>query len=83
MQKRQHATLSDLEDLVDDLVDEVITSLRREHTNFDNNWLPSFEFNLDAPSSFVKFVGVNTILCQDNRMQLYFFSADELELRSK
>mmetsp|Transcript_4071 Transcript_4071/g.4983 ORF Transcript_4071/g.4983 Transcript_4071/m.4983 type:complete len:98 (+) Transcript_4071:1013-1306(+) len=26
---------------------------------------------------------MNTILCQDNKMQLYFFSADELELRSK
>ena len=66
-QKRQHATLNDLEDLVDDLVDEVIGSIRREHTNFDNNWLPSFEFNLDAPSNFVKFVGVNTVLCQDNK----------------
>ena len=26
---------------------------------------------------------MNTILCQDSKMQLYFFSADELELRSK
>ena len=42
--KRQHATLSDLEDLVDDLVDEIIGSVRKEHTNFDNNWLPHYEF---------------------------------------
>lgn len=57
--------------------------MRREHTNFDNNWLPAYEFNLDAPSNFVKFVGVNTVLCQDNKNQLYFFSAEDLELRSK
>ena len=50
VQKRQRATLTDLEELVDDLVDEVIGSLRREHTNFDNNWLPAYEFELDAPS---------------------------------
>lgn len=81
--KRQHATLSDLEDLVDDLVDEIIGSVRKEHTNFDNNWLPHYEFQLDAPSQFVKFVGFNTLICQDSKMQLYFFSADELELKTK
>ena len=83
VQKRQRATLTDLEELVDDLVDEVIGSLRREHTNFDNNWLPAYEFELDAPSQFVKFVGMNVVLCQDKKMTLYFFAADDLELRSK
>ena len=38
---------------------------------------------MDYPSQFVKFVGINTLLCQDTNNQLYFFSADELELRSK
>lgn len=57
--------MNDLEDLVDDLVDEVISSIRKEQTNFDNNWLPIYEYPLDAPSQFVKFVGINTILCQD------------------
>ena len=57
--------MHDLEDLVDDLVDDIISAVRKEHTNFDNNWLPLYEFILDAPSQFVKFVGINTILCQD------------------
>ena len=64
-QKRQHATLRDLEDLVDDLVDDIINEVRKEHTNFDNNWLPLHEQVLDSPSQFVKFVGINTVLCQD------------------
>lgn len=68
---------------MDDLVDEIISSIRKEHTNFDNNWLALYEQNLDAPSQFVKFVGVNTIICQDQQMQLYFFTADELELKKK
>ena len=42
-QQRQKATLTDLEDLVDDLVDEIIGAIRKEHTNFDNNWLPMYE----------------------------------------
>ena len=42
-QKRQKATLTDLEDLVDDLVDDIIGSIRKEHTNFDNNWLATYE----------------------------------------
>ena len=75
--------MRDLEDLVDDIVDDIIHSIRREHTNFDNNWLPLVEFTLDAPSNFVKFVGVNTLICQDSNMQVYFFTADELELKSK
>ena len=82
-QKRQHATLRDLEDLVDDLVDDIIGTVRKEHTGFDNNWLPTFEFVLDAPANFVKYVGINTVVCQDNKMQIYFFSADELEVRAK
>jgi len=75
--------MHDLEDLVDDLVDDIISSVRKEHTNFDNNWLPLYEFMLDSPSQFVKYVGINTILCQDQKMQLYFFSGDELEIRQK
>ena len=67
-QKRQHATLRDLEDLVDDLVDDIIGTVRKEHTGFDNNWLPTFEFVLDAPANFVKYVGINTVVCQDNKM---------------
>lgn len=82
-QSRQRATMTDLEDLVDDLVDDIINSIRKEQTNFDNNWLPLYEFVLDAPSQFVKFVGKNLIVCQDQAMQIYFFSADELELRTK
>ena len=42
--------MHDLEDLVDDLVDDIISSVRKEHTNFDNNWLPLYEFMLDSPS---------------------------------
>ena len=42
-----------------------------------------YEQCIDAPAQFVKFVGVNTILCQDQNMQIYFYSADELELRQK
>ena len=57
--------------------------MRKEHTNFDNNWFPSYEYVLDAPSNFVKFVGINTILCQDATNQIYFFSADDLKLRHK
>ena len=64
-QKRQQATLRDLEDLVDDLVDDIINKVRQEHTNFDNNWLPLYEFILDTPSQFVKYVGINTVICQD------------------
>ena len=64
-QKRQTATLNDLEDLVDDLVDDIIGAIRKEHTNFDNNWLPTFEIMLDNPAQFVKFVGINTLVCQD------------------
>ena len=48
--KRQEATMNDFEDVVDDLVDEIILSVRKEHTNFDNSWLPLYEFELDAPS---------------------------------
>ena len=55
--------MTDLEDLVDDLVDDIINSIRKEQTNFDNNWLPLYEFVLDAPSQFVKFVGKNTLVC--------------------
>jgi len=62
-QKREKATKLDLEDLVDDLVDDIIGAIRKEHTNFDNNWLPLYEYHLDANSQFVKYVGVNTILC--------------------
>lgn len=64
-QSRQRATMTDLEDLVDDLVDDIINSIRKERTNFDNNWLPLYEFVLDAPSQFVKFVGKNLLVCQD------------------
>ena len=60
--------MHDLEDLVDDLVDDIINSVRKEHSNFDNNWLPLYEFTLDSPSQFVKYVGINTILCQDQNM---------------
>ena len=69
--------------MVDDLVDDIIGAIRKEHTNFDNNWLPLYEFVLDHPSQFVKYVGINTILCQDSAMTLYWFTADELELRGK
>jgi len=55
--------MRDLEDLVDDLVDDIISSVRKEHTNFDNNWLPLHEFILETPAQFVKFVGINTIMC--------------------
>lgn len=68
---------------MDDLVDEIINSVRKEHTNFDNNWLPHTEFNLDAPAQFVKYVGINTLICQDSKMMVYFFSSDELEIRQK
>lgn len=64
-QKRQRATIMDLEDLVDDLVDDIVCAVRREQTNFDNNWLPLYEFVLDYPSQFVKYVGINTLICQD------------------
>ena len=73
--------MRDLEDLIDDMVDDVIGAIRKEHTNFDNQWLPLHEQPLDAPSQFVKYVGINTLLCQDSKMQLYFFTADELELK--
>ena len=72
-----------MEDLVDDLVDDIINAVRKEHTNFDNEWLPLYEFVLESPAQFVKYVGINTIICQDQRMQLYFFSADELEIKQK
>lgn len=55
--------MRDLEDLVDDLVDDIIGAVRKENTNFDNNWLPSYEFVLDAPANFVKYVGINTVVC--------------------
>ena len=62
-QKRQAATKEDLEDLVDDLVDDIIGSIRKERTNFDNNWLPLYEYTLEYNSQFVKFVGINTLVC--------------------
>lgn len=82
-QKRQAATKEDLEDLVDDLVDDIIGSIRKERTNFDNNWLPLYEYTLEYNSQFVKFVGVNTLVCQDTSNQLHFFSAEDLELKKK
>ena len=68
---------------MDDLVDDIINAVRKEHTNFDNNWLPLYEFILDNPAQFVKYVGINTVVCQDQKMQLYFFTGDELELKQK
>ena len=75
--------MGDLEELVEDTVDEIITAVRKEHTNFDDVWLPQNEFILDAQSTFVKFVGYNIVVCQDKLNQVYFFSGDELKLEKK
>ena len=75
--------INDFEDLVDDLGDEIIGSIRKELTNFDNSWLPHYEFTLDAPSEFVKYVGFNMLICQDLEKKIYFFTGDELELKQK
>ena len=64
-QKRQLTIIHDLEDFIDELADEVIGSVRKIQTNFDNQWLPHYEVELDAPSQFVKYVGFNIIVCQD------------------
>lgn len=69
--------------MVDDLVDDIIGAIRKEHTNFDNGWLPTYEIYLEHSTQFVKYVGVNTLVCQDNKMNLHFFTADELELKQK
>ena len=53
---------------MDDLVDDIINEVRKEHTNFDNNWPPLYEFILDTPAQFVKYVGINTVICQDQKM---------------
>jgi len=40
--------MEDLEDLIEDTIDDVIENVRREKTNFDNSWLPTHDFELDA-----------------------------------
>ena len=61
-QKKQATTLKDLSELIEDTVDEIIGAVRKEKTNFDNAWLPTHEVELDAQSTFVKFVGFNLLV---------------------
>ena len=75
--------MEDLEDLIEDTIDDVIEGVRKEKTNFDNAWLPTADFELDAQAQFVKYVGYNLVIAQDVRHTLYFFSADELVLQRK
>ena len=82
-QKKQNNTLKDLAELIEDTVDEIIGAVRKEKTNFDNAWLPTHEVELDYQSTFVKYVGFNLLVVQDNKFQLYFFSGDELLLQKK
>ena len=48
LQKKQKTTQEDLEDLIEDTIDDVIEGVRREKTNFDNSWLPTYDFELDS-----------------------------------
>ena len=59
---QNNKTLQQLAALVDEKVDECIFAIRREYTNFENSWLPTEEFVLEAPSHFVKFIGYNTVI---------------------
>ena len=47
-QKKQKNTIENLEDLIEDTIDDCIEGIRKEKTNFDNEWLPTYEFVLDA-----------------------------------
>jgi hypothetical protein len=82
-QKKQATTLKDLAELIEDTVDEIIGAVRKEKTNFDNAWLPTHEVELDSQASFVKYVGYNTVVVQDIKFQVYFFTGDELLLQKK
>jgi len=82
-QNKQKTTLKDLAELIEDTVDEIIGAVRKEKTNFDNAWLPTHEVELDSQASFVKYVGFNTVVVQDNKFQVYFFTGDELLLQKK
>ena len=75
--------MKDLKELIEDSVDEIIGQIRREKTNFDNAWLPTHEVELEAQSTFVKFVGFNLLVVQDNNFTIYFFTGDELLLQQK
>ena len=81
--KKNNKTLKTLVTLIDDTFDECIFSIRREFTNFDNAWLPTEEFPLEAASHFIKFVGYNTIIVQDVKGMVYYLSGTTLQLLFK
>jgi hypothetical protein len=76
--KMNSKTLQQLVSLVDEKVNECIFAIRREYTSFDNSWLPTEEFVLEAHSHFVKFVGFNTVIAQDIKGTIYYLNATTL-----
>ena len=71
--KRNNTKLKELVGLIDETVDECIFSIRRECTNFDNIWIPTEEFQLEAFSNFIKYVGFNTVVVQDIDGMIYYW----------
>lgn len=60
--KKNNAKLKELVGLIDETVDECIFAVRKEMTNFDNIWIPTEEYALEAASHFIKYVGFNTVI---------------------
>ena len=81
--KRNNTKLKELVGLIDETVDECIFSIRRECTNFDNIWIPTEEFQLEAFSNFIKYVGFNTVVVQDIDGMIYYLSGSSLTLVHK
>lgn len=81
--KRNNKTLKSLVTLIDDTFDECIFSIRKEFTNFDNSWLPTEEFPLEAASHFIKFIGYNTVVTQDVKGTIYYLHGTTLQLLFK
>lgn len=81
--KRNNTKLKELVGLIDETVDECIFSIRRECTNFDNIWIPTEEFQLEASSHFIKYVGFNTVVVQDVDGMIYYLSGSTLTLVHK
>ena len=81
--KKHNKTLDDLVTLINDTVDDCIFAVRRKYTDFDNSWLPTEEFPLEAASHFIKYVGFNTLVVQDVSGTIYYLAANSLQLVNK